>query len=245
MDSCASCDYNGDHIEQHLSRNPEHKPDDWPECPTCGETFQTSGGMKVHHSAAHDEVLDRGVEVSCSSCGKSIRRYPTEVENNDNHVCSDECGIEYRSTELVGEDAPAYTGAKVTKECPNCGSKVTRHKGSIDGGFCNRECYGEWLSENNCSENHARWNGGSPNYYGSNWKAQRKRALERDGHICQVCGITNDEHKANFGDSLHVHHINPIRNFDKPEQGNFLENLITLCRSCHNRWEGIPLRPQT
>jgi 5-methylcytosine-specific restriction endonuclease McrA len=200
--------------------------------------------MKGHHSRTHGESLERGVKVSCSSCGKEIRRYPFEVEDDKHYYCSDECESDHRAKFFTGEDSPAYKGAKVTKDCPNCGTENSRYKGSIDGGFCNRECYGEWLSENNSGENHPRWSGGSPRYYGSNWEQQRKRALERDGYVCQVCGMDNPTHKQEFGEALHVHHIHPIANYDKPEKANYLDNLITMCESCHHRWEGIPLKPQ-
>jgi 5-methylcytosine-specific restriction endonuclease McrA len=47
-----------------------------------------------------------------------------------------------------------------------------------------------------------------------------------------------------------VHHIRPLRVFkeeyDEPEWyelANDLDNLVSLCASCHHKWEGIPLRP--
>ena len=74
--------------------------------------------------------------------------------------------------------------------------------------------------------------------YGRNWRSQRRRALERDRHRCQNCGMTNVEHKEQYdGDGLHVHHIVRVRAFDRPEDGNFLENLITLCNKHHAEWE--------
>lgn len=57
-------------------------------------------------------------------------------------------------------------------------------------------------------------------YYGSGWKKQRIRCLERDGYVCQQCGNTNN---------LEVHHWEPYRfSFN-----NNLDNLITLCWDCH------------
>ena len=84
------------------------------------------------------------------------------------------------------------------------------------------------------------WKGGYASDYGSNWKRMRDKTRERDGHTCQVCG-----HEWTEGEmKLDVHHITPIKKFDTPEKANTLDNLITLCRSCHKKWEGIPLRPQ-
>lgn len=81
-------------------------------------------------------------------------------------------------------------------------------------------------------------------YYGQNWHEQRQQALERDNYECRVCGLTEEQHQAAHEQSLHVHHIKPLRTFDDPEDANTLDNLVALCKGCHNRWEGIPLRPQ-
>ena len=71
--------------------------------------------------------------------------------------------------------------------------------------------------------------------YGPNWLAQRDAARERDGHQCRQCGAT-----ARSGNRLDVHHITPFRAFAYApgENQNYLlanrlENLITLCATCH------------
>ncbi len=78
-----------------------------------------------------------------------------------------------------------------------------------------------------------------PNNYGPNWQAQRQLVLERDGHKCRTCTST-----AIPGQPLHVHHIRPFREFgyipgenEHYKQANVLENLVTLCPSCHKQAE--------
>lgn len=61
--------------------------------------------------------------------------------------------------------------------------------------------------------------------------------------------MTNDEHRERHGESLHVHHIRRINDFEEDgeinyEKANNLNNLVTVCRKHHVKWEGIPLRPQ-
>ena len=56
--------------------------------------------------------------------------------------------------------------------------------------------------------------------YPRNWNKVRKIILERDGHKCYFCGIS---------DNLDVHHIRPL----SKDGNNETYNLITLCESCH------------
>ena len=86
-------------------------------------------------------------------------------------------------------------------------------------------------------EHHPSWKGGVENYYGPDWRSQRRKALERDGHRCVVCGT---------GQNVEVHHIRPFRKFgvENYEKANALGNLVCLCRQHHMKWEGVPLRPE-
>lgn len=98
-------------------------------------------------------------------------------------------------------------------------------------------------------EESARWSGGHEQYYGPNWPEQRQKRLERDDYQCVVCGLSNEEHKQRNGSGLHVHHIQPLSSYKSDgevdyKRANRVENLISLCQICHNKWEGIPVRPQ-
>jgi 5-methylcytosine-specific restriction endonuclease McrA len=70
--------------------------------------------------------------------------------------------------------------------------------------------------------------------YGPNWTKQRQKCLERDGWVCQVCEVSDDE----LDRGLSVHHITPRRKYDDNWDQNQLSNLITLCPECHGRFEG-------
>jgi transposase len=92
---------------------------------------------------------------------------------------------------------------------------------------------------------HWNWRGGQTDY-GEGWSSEkRRRVRKRDGCRCQACGMKQQEHIAQHGMRLDVHHIIPAREFEDATARNAMTNLITFCRSCHNKWEGIPLRPQT
>lgn len=66
-----------------------------------------------------------------------------------------------------------------------------------------------------------------PDRYGDDWFKIRLLIYKRDNFTCQECGITmNETRKAH-----HVHHKIPfLLSFD-----NSLNNLITLCPSCHRQ----------
>jgi 5-methylcytosine-specific restriction endonuclease McrA len=72
--------------------------------------------------------------------------------------------------------------------------------------------------------------------HGRKFEEKRLEVLERDGHECRYCGMTNEEHIKRddmFGVGLHVHHIIPTS-----EGGDHsLDNLVTVCAACHRREE--------
>ncbi len=76
-----------------------------------------------------------------------------------------------------------------------------------------------------------------PNDYGPNWQQQRQKVLQRDDYRCRTCG-------AAVATNLHVHHIRPFREYgyiagenENYRAANKMDNLITLCPSCHRRAE--------
>ncbi|MBL8056892.1 MAG: DEAD/DEAH box helicase, partial [Anaerolineales bacterium] len=79
-----------------------------------------------------------------------------------------------------------------------------------------------------------------PNNYGPNWEQQRRAARARDGFRCRQCGRPEVP-----GERQHdVHHNVPFRSFgyvpgvnENYRPANALENLVTLCHSCHERVE--------
>jgi len=98
---------------------------------------------------------------------------------------------------------------------------------------------GYWLTLTEETLSHLRdagiWSN-DPNDYGPDWQKIRAAVRKRDQFKCQVCGAaeTNREHD--------VHHKTPFRAFIQNgvinrEQANRLENLTTLCSTCHHKVE--------
>lgn len=87
------------------------------------------------------------------------------------------------------------------------------------------------------------WKGGSKPY-GKGWtNEKRKSVLDRDNYSCQACGMPQEDHKKETGQGLHIHHIIPASKFENPTKRNAMSNSVSMCSSCHKKWEGIPLNP--
>jgi hypothetical protein len=65
------------------------------------------------------------------------------------------------------------------------------------------------------------------NKYPDDWDYRRRSVYQRDGYECQECGAEGGPKGDN---ELHAHHRTPI----SEGGGHELDNLETLCKSCHN-----------
>ena len=64
--------------------------------------------------------------------------------------------------------------------------------------------------------------------YPDSFSAELKEAVrENNGNECAECGMSQNAHKEEFGQKLHVHHK------DGDKLHNKKENLIALCARCH------------
>jgi 5-methylcytosine-specific restriction endonuclease McrA len=223
-------------------------------CPICENEFKNMQGVRSHAAQSHGEnPVPKRVEYKCDYCNSKFEREPSVLDATEKNFCDKECHKKWQSECRPTEKHNWYRGGPEVVECVWCGEKLERKPAIVkDSEYfcCSVECEGKWKSENKVKENHPNWKGGHKKSYGPNWNQQRNKRLERDDYSCVVCGMSNEEHKEQRGIELHVHHIERKESF-RDEDGmldhkraNRLENLITLCYTCHNRWEGIPLRPE-
>ena len=240
-------------------------------CPSCSRSFGSEMGLNQHHSRTHGESLKKHTKP-CDNCGDEITVHDFELKRQDHHFCGRSCSSEFQKDrteklcEICGEqfeiipfekDTAKYCSSecrieatrRITGEerynyktqeydCSECGSTVERSPSMVyskDRVFCSNRCFDE----------HRR--NGYEQYYGRNWNRQRRKALRRDQYRCVDCGLTAKD----LYREPDVHHRKPIgkfkEKFSEPEwweRGNRIENLVTLCPSCHRKWERWPVQPQ-
>ena len=181
------------------------------------------------------------VKVDCAYCETTLTRNRCRVDEYNHQYCDTECYHNHviETGSFSGENNPAYNST--TLECVQCGDEFTVpvSKAKLGQKCCGEACAYEYKSEKYSGENNWRYNGYSEKTYGNNWQKIRAKVRERDGYNCQYCGSSESD----LGKQLDVHHIIPLRKFDSPEQANKKSNLVCLCRSCHQKWEGVCLRP--
>lgn len=164
-------------------------------------------------------------ESNCEMCSEGFEHVPSI----DRQFCSSECRDAWRW--LIGPPTKGWGEGKAFHVCEECGVEYPDY--STESRFCSKRCMDKWRSGAYAGEKHHNWKGGVRRYYGENWLRIRKRIRERDGHECRSCGTTADE----IGRALDVHHIVPFSEFDDTQTANDPDNLVTLCRPCHNRVE--------
>lgn len=194
-------------------------------CPTCDDVFDSKVGVSGHHIRMHGESIATE-QKQCSNCGSVEEVYPSRRTTGDRFFCSESCKAETLSEEYSQKQLVECANCSKEFEVSPCRSK--NHKRN----FCSVECHNDWQ----VGKNSYSWKGGDAKY-GESWPQQREKALNRDFKQCRLCRKTQKEHIEETGRELEVHHKTPIRKFDDKQYGNRLQNLITLCSSCHMKVE--------
>lgn len=230
---CYGCEKEYTRPHKRLQHMRDCCPDELVGCPTCGVGYTNQDGMEVHHARQHDESLADTVEIYCDYCGEFYKEvYAYEA---DNYSTCDDCRNKAKSERMSGENNPMYKPDKPELTCKQCGDTFKVQPRNTDRQFCDYKCRDKYQR----GENHPVWNGGKEHYYGPHWPEVRKKCLERDNYRCQGCG----KHDKDASIALNAHHIKPRKTFDDPKDGDTVDNLVSLCLTCHHKWEGLPVKP--
>lgn len=224
--SCENC---GDVFEC-----PKHRAEKRDNLFCCRDCYHDFGRPDMQGENHHDHKGGKK-EQECEWCGETYMAWPYEIENG-RRFCGRECSDKAQA-EVKGPKHPRYKPEKhKTFQCKNCGDEFRRYAPKNDCEYCTEECYREAAKDLFAGKKNPVWRGGWTHYYGANWDEQREKALERDNHTCQDCG----KHADDMPRSPDVHHKKRLgwfkEEYDEPrwwQEGNKVENLVTLCPKCH------------
>lgn len=192
----------------------------------CNREFNSEHGMKIHFGRKHETI--RTTTVKCDYCGKETNQSSKNLDRNSNNFCNNECYGNWRSENFKGDDSPRYN--RVSVICKNCESNLSVQENEFDrtdNHFCDRKCYSSWRKSKTNKTSLS---------YGNNWDEISAKVRERDSE-CKRCNISNSSCVSKYGCQLHVHHITPLREFSNAEAANNMDNLISLCPTCHMKIE--------
>ena len=197
-------------------------------CLYCGKIFEVTISSEKNGEGKHcsiyckNENNKKTIMKTCLYCEKDFRIFPSKEKAGYGKHCSLKCRIkDYRT--------------RVTKNCLTCGKIFDAFARDIKKGggkYCSHFCY----SEKNKGEKNGNWKGGistlrSLESTKRKWKEVRKQVHKRDNYTCQLCGITTVQARNNGEKMHHCHHIIPFAN---EASGFDLNNLVLLCKKCHN-----------
>lgn len=238
-------------------------------CEQCHHAFKIRAA-RVKHKAARFcskpcmyarwaiEKQENILHLKCGTCGTPVDKSPSQFAraNHGAVFCSRACHYKGRSTGatkrvvtkpynytpegkaamLAASNAPKGQRAFHPTTCANC---LTEFDDPNDGRarvsglhFCSLKCCNAYRK----GDNNPAWRGGYLPYYGSDWRRVRNAARKRDGHKCRRCNVPSTPRKHHD-----VHHIKPVSTFENVNDSNTMDNVVTLCRSCHMivEWHGM------
>ena len=219
-----------------VSKNHNKMNSDVLKCPVCGEKFDSHfarNGHMVKHSEKHKKAMKKR-DISGENGPFYGKEHSEKVKEKLSRLAS----------KRTGKDNPFY-GCEHSDETKKELSEFRKGKTweEVMGEETARKAKKKRASHVK-GEKNMNWKEGTcPGYYGPNWREQRRKALKRDNHTCQKCGKSKKE----LGIEPSVHHKVPFRNFgvENYAEANKLSNLISLCRSCHDKIESWPVIPTT
>ena len=118
----------------------------------------------------------------------------------------------------------------ISTRCARCRDKVVVPAWCIEQTqlhFCDATCRQAWTEDEPSFE--VKF-GNPSKRRGANGEIQMR---ERDSFACQVCGVSEEA----LGRQFDVHHKIPYRSFPSHLEANKLENLVSVCPSCHAKLE--------
>ncbi len=233
-------------IREHESRKYEDSPKGLPGKPYADMTGQKVNRLTFLSYQGNNDVGNAMWLCRCE-CGaekvlKAITVRYGDIKScgclrRENFLATSQTPEHAERTRQIGrrnKGRQTFSSSRLAWRCATCGCDFGTalskdRKWRAKGRFCSTECWYNHIRAH--PELGPSWRGGSHPYYGPIWDKQARAARKRHGNVCQHCGKHQEK------PLLHVHHVEPLREFDSWEKANDLINLISLCRSCHRKAE--------
>lgn len=171
--------------------------------------------FQAHKGKNHCHWMPKLVQY-CLTCGKRIILTPKDLEKGIKKFCNRKCYAEYQK---------GKSGNRLDKPCSEETKEILRksHKGKHNSPTTEFKKGDSRIT----GANNWNWKDGiSFEPYSSEFNNARKEYVrKRDGHICQLCGKTQEEN----GRKLSIHHIDYDKKNCNPK------NLISLCIACNTK----------
>jgi hypothetical protein len=180
-----------------------------------GSTFCSRSCSNLHRHGAKDKS-GKAIIKTCAVCGKDWETRCSDPRHQ-RRTCSDECEFEARGRVHRGKVLSEETRQKLSDQ--RRGRKLSHsHRAAIGRGITGSK-NSHWI------DGRSRHKEGAADYNFEFTGALKTTVKNRDGNRCRSCGGDGSQYKM----GLHVHHI------DCDKTNNTINNLVTLCASCHTR----------
>lgn len=202
--------------------------------------FKTGETLKSHFCADCGKEIVNYTSKKCKSCGhkkpklkcidckKELSTRGTKDYKPERCI---KCDSKLRSKRVSGKNNGmfdkinklngnykhgGYSDNK--KKCPDCGTEI-----NYNNNYC--------ILHATKGNKNGRWiDGRSYEEYPVEFSIKlREQIRQRDHNKCRNCGMAKEEHFKKYGRNLEVHHK------DKNKKHNKVNNLILLCKPCHER----------
>lgn len=186
----------------------------------CSKRCRQRADNQRHYRRRNPKKTEAELNRECVICGIS---FVTDAHHPSALTCSVKCNS--ARMDRVRREKRAKRQDLSARACEECGTLYTPHPISAHKQkFCSKRCQNRVMQRRR-----ERPTGKYKRLMRKDFLDAKARVLERDSSKCRLCGMGEGR--------LHVHHI--FHRTEVEMHDHSLENLITLCDSCHGKIHDI------